>query len=256
MTFIFAKNKENKLQRAFYHLLALASMALLLVFSTSCEKETTSGPEETLSEEEVVAVVEGALLMNTEGITAEALDAANTSDEYLEKNNGPCEASFDTSVVRSYSGARISSAYTSHWGWTVHCNDLMVPNSIDFGRTTVGIYETLRMSSNDQANSNWAVDNLIAGDNYIINGSYTREGSQTSKVRSQNSFSSSLFVELSDLQVHKELKRIESGTATYALSGESTNGNSFHYEGQIIFLGDGSATVTINGNTYEIDLFE
>lgn len=256
MTTIFAKNNDNKLPFGFFRFLILATIALFLVFTTSCEKENTTGPDETLTEEEVVGVVEGALLMNTEGVTAEALDAATTSDEYLEKNNGPCEASFDTMVVRSYSGARISSSYTSHWGWTVHCNDLMVPNALDFSRTTVGIYETLRMSSDDNAVSSWTVDNLIAGDNYIINGNYTREGSQMSKVRSQNTFTSSISVELTDLQVHKELKRIESGTATYSLSGQSNNGTSFLYEGEIIFLGNGNATVTINGNTYEIDLFE
>lgn len=256
MTTMFAKNNDNKLRNAFSNFITLASLAVLLAFTASCEKENTTGPEEALSEEEVVAVVEGALLLNTEGVTAEALDAAATSDEYLEKNNGPCGATFDTTVVRSYSGARISSSYTSHWGWTVHCNDLMVPSSLDFGRTTVGLYETLRMSSNDQANSDWTVGNLIAGDNYIINGSYSREGSQTSKVRNQYSFDSALSVELSDLNIHKELKRIESGTATYSLSGQVSNGTSFHYEGEIIFLGNGHATVNINGNTYDIDLFE
>lgn len=256
MTTMFTKNNDYKLRTMMKNFLGLATMALLLVFTTSCEKESTTGPEEALSEEEVVAVVEGALVMETEGITAEAIDAATTSDEYLEKNNGPCNASFDTTVVRSYSGARISSSYTSHWGWTVHCNDMLVPNLLDFSRTTVGIYETLRMSSDDNASSNWTIDNLITGDNYVIDGNYTREGSQVSKVRSQNSFESSLAVTVTDLNVHKELKRIESGSATYALSGESSTGTSFLYEGEIIFLGNGSATVTINGNTYEVDLFE
>ena len=229
----------------------------LLVFA-SCEKEEVQPtPEEPLTEEEVVALVEGALVSDTEGMAKEAEDAAYVAEEYVEKNEGAglCDTAFDTTVVRTYNGARITANYTSQWGWNVECNDLMIPQILHFNRSTEGSYETLRMRSEDSAASEWQVSSLLTGDSYIINGNYNRQGSQESRVRLQNSFSSTIVMTITDLQINKETARINSGSGSFQITGAGTGGNSFSYQGTITFLSDGSAEITINGTTYIIDLY-
>jgi hypothetical protein len=88
----------------------------------------------------------------------------------------------------------------------------------------------------------------------MLNGTYNRSGSQTSKVRDRNSFTSELDMTLASLSVNKNTLQIDGGTGTFTLTGSVAGGGSFSYEGSITFLGNGMATITINGETYEIDL--
>lgn len=229
----------------------------LAAASVACNKEETGQPQsEAVSNEEIVALVEGALVADTEGLAAEMQDAAYVADEALEKDNTlPCGETFDTTVVRNYSSAHFTAAYTSNWNWTLNCNDLNIPLSLDFNRQSQGEYETPRMESSDNAEGSWTVSNLTLGANYILNGSYSRQGSQTSKVRQQNSFTSSIEIAVAELNFSKADREIVSGSATFILTGSGTGGNvNFTHQGSIVFNGNGTATLTVNGNSYDIDL--
>lgn len=236
------------------HFFALALIAVTMSF-TACNKDendTTS----IISEEEAVAVLEGALMNSTFGIGSEVADAAYIALQYSEKDGlgGPCGAAFDSTVTRSINETRVIAAYTTTWHWKVNCNNAMVPTSLDFDRTSSGEYETSRMASEDSAISDWTISNLVLGSAWTLNGTYTRNGSQTSLIRNQNSFTSELTMNISSLTVNKSTLRVDSGSATFLLTGNSTGGNSFRFEGTIVFSDNGTATVTINGQTYEIDL--
>lgn len=220
---------------------------------TACDKEESSA---NLSNEEVALVVEGALVSETQGISKEVNDAVFITQEYAQKtsNNERCGQAFDSTVTRSINEARVTANYMATWNWAVNCNNLRVPTSLDFGMTTTGEYETQRMISDDNAASEWTISNLFTGASYTFTGSYSREGSQTAKVRDQNSFNSDLDVIITSLNVNKSTLRIDSGTATFKLVGSGTEGNRFSYEGSIVFNGNGAATITINGETFEIQL--
>lgn len=231
-------------------------MLLTLAFGfTSCNKDDNDDTS-IIATEEAVAVVESALISGTAGIADEVSDATLVALEYTEKdlNGGNCGETFDSTLTRNVNRDRVTASYTSTWLWTVNCNNVMIPTSLDFARTTSGEYETRRLNSDDNAASEWTIDGLISGDVWTLNGTYNRTGSQTSKVRDMNTFTSELDMNLSALTVNKNTLEIDGGTGTFTLVGNNTNGNSFSFEGSISFLGNGMATVTINGETYEIDL--
>lgn len=222
---------------------------------SACDKKgdaTTAN----LSNEEVSIVLEGALSNGTQGITSEVNDAIFITLQYAQKtaNNQYCGITFDSTVTHNINEPRVTASYTSSWNWMVNCNNLNLPTSLDFSRMANGEYETTRMRSNDHATGNWKVSNLLTGTSYTLSGAYTREGSQVSKVRNQNSFTSLVNITITSLNVNKNTLRIESGTATFTLTGSGTGGNQFSYEGTIIFNGNGAATVTINGETFDIQL--
>ncbi len=228
---------------------------LLLAFGmfSACNKEEEQVT--TVSEEDAVEVIENALVVESEGLTAEIEDAAQVADEYAEKAEVPCGETFDSTVVYTLANSYITANYTSDWAWTLSCNQQNIPTTLDFTRTTDGEYETTRMLSDDSATGVWTMDNLLLGDAYIINGSYSRTGNQESKVRNMPTFTSTVEFDLTDVNVDKDLYRISSGTATFTISGTGSGGRNFQYTGEIIFLGDGAATITINDNTYSVDLY-
>ncbi|GJM33037.1 MAG: hypothetical protein DHS20C18_20380 [Saprospiraceae bacterium] len=236
-----------------FNLFQIFMVLLTVGILSACNKEEEQIA--TVTEEDAVEVVENALKVESEGLVVEVEDAALVTEEYVEKTLPPCGASFDSTVVRNISNAYITADYTSNWNWTIICNNQNIPATLNFNRTTQGQYETTRLLSDDSAAGGWTIDNIILGDTYVINGVYSRQGNQESKVRNRLTFTSSVEFDLSDLVVDKDIYRILSGTATFTISGTSSGGGSFQYSGEIIFLGDGMATITLNGHTYTVDLY-
>ena len=243
--------------------LSLKRLTFLLIlsiafFNTACNKEANNSPaEEAITAEETLALVEAALMEGAEGITHEVEDAVEVAELVLEKtlNNTYCGLSKDSTVTRSLNRPRISGEYSTSWNWVLNCNEQEVPINLNFGRTASGTYESLRLTSDDEANSEWVLDNLVFGPENVLNGTYKREGTQVSKVREQNSFSSTVELTVADLSVGKIKRRINSGSAILLISGQASNGESFSFSGTVEFLGDGAARVTINGEVYDIDLY-
>ena len=86
-----------------------------------------------------------------------------------------------------------------------------------------------------------------------MNGAYTRNGSQESKIGQQNSFTSTLTITASNLLVDKSTQEINGGTASFTLEGSGSGGTNITYTGSIVFNGNQSATLTLNGNSYPLN---
>ena len=237
---------------------SLGMIALLLVvtFTSSCNRDNDDTPDMVeISEEDAVDVIEGALTMETEGLVSEVENAAETADKYAEKTLSPCGETFDSTFTVSTQNAFLTASYTNTLEWTVFCNNMEIPESLAFGRESQGSYETTRMESFDASSGSMTLDNLILGTEYVMNGDYSRAGSQTSKVRNENSLTSTVDITFTNLSVNKGSRRIESGTAELTITGQSSTGHSFTFEGEVIFQGNGAAVIVVNGNSYEIDLY-
>lgn len=255
-------NKNNDTMNSLFQLKNTATvfgMTLFAVLALSlgaCNKTTEDPTEEVLNDEEIVALVEGALITDTEGLAKEASDAVYVADQYTTKTLlGPCGQTTDSTVTRTFNQPMISGSYTTTWTWTVNCNNFQIPTSIDYGRVAQGSYETARMISADSQVSDWTVDNLVSGVNYVLDGTYHREGSQTSKIRSQNTFTSDLDITVTGLNVDKGTRKIVSGAAGFTLSGTGTGGTAFTHEGSLVFNGNGQVIITVNGHTHTIELY-
>ncbi|MDZ4680992.1 MAG: hypothetical protein SH848_12645 [Saprospiraceae bacterium] len=249
MKLAFQKNTQN--------LFGLFLLLMASLFVASCNKETEE-LQDVLNEDEIVAVVEGALLADTDGLAAQSEDAVYIAEQYMVKDGlggGPCGETKDSTVSYNYSNPLVTASYNATFVWTLNCNNASIPQSLDFDRTAEGNYETARMLSDDSAVGDWLVENIVTGANYVINGTYSRQGSQTSKVRNQNAFTSSLLFGLDDLNLDKGTRRIVSGIASFTLTGNGTAGRSFSYEGDLVFNGNGSVTIMVNGHSHTIDLY-
>lgn len=231
----------------------LLSLSLSFV---SCDRDRDILDNAPISEEEIVALIEGALQARSEGVAAESADAAYVAETYTEKTlTMECGQTLDSTVVRSLSNNQITANYSWVWNWTLNCDQLGLPSSIDMTAEAAGSYQTSRMESNDVTTADLSIGNLLLGQYYTISGTFSRTGNQTSRIRNGNSFSSNLVIEVDDFAVDKGTRRLSSGNADFTLTGEGTGGESFTFEGDIIINGDGTATLVINGDQYTIPLF-
>lgn len=230
--------------------LSLISMSLF----SSCEK--VSNTPEDITDEEVIDILSGALTSDTEGITAEAVEVAAVAESYESGNpNEPiCGTLFDSTLTYNINTAQITANYTSSFGWTLECNNFGIPITLIWSSSTEGNYELNRLRSEDSGISNLTVNDLITGSNFVISGSYTREGTQESKIASMRSFASLTQLTLDELSISKMTQKVVSGSGTFLMTGTGSESGTFSVEGSIVFHGDGTATVTVNGNTYTITL--
>lgn len=245
-----------------YPMICSKNILILAILTTSsffvaCDKEDSSPTTDAMTNEEAVAMIEGAMALEAEGMTAE-IDAAIELTEIMQvksPTNVNCGVEQDSSITRTFDSARFSGSLSSTWSWLLNCTAQEIPTDLNFAREANVSYESLRLISDDSSTGSWGMSNLTSGTEFIFNGSYSRSGTQESKVRNQTSFTSEIEFILTDLKVGKLKRRINSGTATFNLSGESSTGQSYTITGSIVFLGDGEAEVTINGVTYPIDLY-
>lgn len=245
-----------RVSNPFKAILPILCLGFAVIAFTSCSDETENKPEEeSMQVEDAVDVMTGALQASSEGMTQDIYDATYTASAYTEKGPyGPCNLQYDSTITRDIENAYIIGAYTLSWGWSVNCNESSIPESLDFNQIATGNYESKRLKSDDSATSDLFVDNLIFGEDFAITGTYNREGTQESKVRNRTKFSSQVTITLTELLVDKGTLKIQNGSGSFIISGQTNNGIDFSYEGTITYVGDELVIITINGETYEIEL--
>jgi hypothetical protein len=230
--------------KSFRLLLPVLTSVVLLM--SSCKKENTSS--NVITEDEAAEVISLSVSGSTEGLATQTAEIAARADTY----GSVCGYSKDSTIVSINTSGTYTWNYTFNWQWSVLCTG-GVPNSMNANYSMKGVYDAPRMSSSDSAIANLAVTNLITGSQYTFNGTYTRDGSQISKIRNRNSFTSKAILGLTNVKVNKTTGKIDAGTATVSIVGATTGGSSFSYAGTVTFMGNQSATITLNsGAVYNV----
>ncbi|AWM14381.1 hypothetical protein DI487_11290 [Flavobacterium sediminis] len=223
----------------------------------SCSDDETDSSE-TLQEQDVVEIIENSLKEDTGGLSKTievTVSLAGEQGVYTETPDINCGETYN----HNYSFQNEVNSYSANYQFVstyqMNCAGNSAPENFSYQFTNTGNYDTPRMTSDDSSNADWNLTGLnTLVDNISLNGSYERNGSQVSKVRYRNSFTSTLTYSISDLQVNKTSYEIQAGTASVHFVGTVSNGNQYTYNGSVTFNGDGTATLVINGNTYIINL--
>lgn len=216
---------------------------------TSCSKEKLKD----VSVEDAVELIEASLQSSTAGVN----ETITKYSELLITDygiNDNCSQSYDTTYTFSYSGALTQANYTINWGYVLGCN-LGVPSSVIVDASSSGTYSTSKVKSNDNTSANLNITGVEPSSSTLnFSGDLNRNGSQTITINSNTQeVTSTITLNLTNLTVNKTSYEIESGTGT-ALVTANNGSDTFSFSGNIVFNGGGSATLTINGNTYTINL--
>jgi len=234
----------------------VAFLLVSLLFLTSCNKDDDNSSE--IQESEVVDAVNNSLSTDTNGMAKSINTAAVYTEEenlYTSTPNLNCGQLYTDSYAESSSSANYTYNYSANCSYQLNCDTNGAPQNFNYQANRAGSYDTPRMSSNDNAAAQWTISNLgTTNANALFNGNYVRNGTQVSKIRNQSTFSSTLTYSLSNIAVNKTTHKIASGSATVTFVGVASTGNQYTYNGTITFNGNDTATLVINGNTYNINL--
>lgn len=230
-----------------YFLALYFLLALTLVLS-ACSEEAV---ETLVSEEEAAEVVTNAVAADVEGMIAEIEEATEMAEAYAYSTY--CGMAFDSTLTHADNSGIRTYDYMVSWDWALSCNSLNIPETLTYSAASTGSYEVPRMSSSDGGTHNFTIGGLnLSSTEFIYNGTYSRSGTQQSNINTQSSFTSNLQVTASHVTIDKTTRTITSGTAPITLTGSGSGGTTFTYPGTLVFNGNQSATLTINGNTYQI----
>jgi len=215
-----------------------------------CQKseESPLDPGVTISEDDAADMIGNAVAggLATGGLSQQFSEAAIVAG-----GGSLPKTLFDTVIVRQRSVGVYSYLYTFRYGY----NFFRAGDSLAFLYTMRGIYDTPRMSSDDSASAALHLSHILPPDTvYQVDGTYLRLGTQSSKLRGKNQFSSRLSMTFSDFRISKANRKILSGQMSVVFSARNSTGTSFEYLGTLTIIGDQLASLILNDVTYDVDL--
>ncbi len=234
--------------------LKLKSMTFIftLLLIISCSKDDKM--ETVLQNDEAMEVVQTSLQKSTSGFNEEIEKSAmQTNEDYSQ--NATCGEIYQDSFTNNYEGEFVNSNYNLMWQYTLLCSNINVPQSLDLNASSSGFYQTEHIASVDQSESNLLISGIEpSNSNYTFSGDYKREGTQELNFLQSRSLTSTIKLAFDAIVVDKETYQIQSGSATVTLYGTNANNQSFEFNGDVVFTGNRTAILTLNGTTYNIDL--
>ncbi|RMG79908.1 MAG: hypothetical protein D6714_15580 [Bacteroidetes bacterium] len=227
-----------------------------MIVAAACQKPSGDLLKQLLTHEEAAQTVESLLSSANCGVMSQIENLAQTASQDYSVYKEDCSYDNDTSFSCSNDAGLRDWDYTVNYAWKVTCNDLQIPETLDFTATSSGAFNGPRLTQSGSGQSALQLGNLSPippTDNYTLNGTSDYSGTQKVVPRDQ-SMTLTAHINLTDLAVSKTTYKVESGNGDFLLTAQSTTGFSETIEGTIVFLGNGQAEVTINGETFTISI--
>jgi hypothetical protein len=231
--------------------------ALLLLGVVACRKSdttTSASLSGNVNTDEAADMVAGSLSLNSNGLANVSADVTLDATAYANAHVACGTAKTDTISRHSVAGSAWTYSYHLTYNYVVNC-DNNVPDNLSSDLTYSGSFSGPNMSSTNSGTSNFTVGGLApASTDFVINGEYKRSGSFASKIDTTNHGSSNIDINVNALTVTRPGRAIASGNATFTITGDVPKKGNFSFTGTIVFNGDGTAKVTINGTVYSVNL--
>lgn len=232
----------------------LAFSALFIL--ASCQKVKENIIEKLLTFEEASHTIETLLNSANCGLVDEIENLAQMASENYELFSEDCNYGIDTSINCGNDSGLRAWNYTLNYSWGVTCDELNIPQTIKFVSSKMGDFKGTRLEQSGNSHSNLQLVNLSpipVGTNYVLNGSHNFTGSQELLIRDK-SMTLTINIDLTNIEITKSTYEIVTGTGNFTIVAENGNDISEMIEGELIFLGNGQAEVTINGETFLVSI--
>ncbi len=234
--------------------LSLLFLSVLLVFS-ACDKEDEPNHFQIPNEEAADLIATS--LAEDGGLQTIFMDAVTVVNEVTSASTGgrqlSCGATDNTTFnYASQTGETPSYQYHYDYGWILNCAEQQ-PSSVDLNLTYDGAMESPDFTFTFEGTSGFTVTEIMEPV-LVINGNHNRASAYHVMSDGQQYSGSHTFAyTLTEIKISKETSSIVSGAAAVQLSG-TTNRGVYTVNATITYNGDGTATATINGQVYGIDI--
>ncbi len=203
--------------------------------------------EEIITEEEAIEIISKSMAEETEGMDSEAKEAVAGTETYAKSLN--CGDSGDTTFVRSHEGPDITASFTIHRSWELLCENGQ-PVTLQLLREVEGGYETGAVIVEGTAVTALEITHLLSPNFVIANGTRNAQRTRTSTSDPEMALDITMDMTFVDIKIARTPHhQILAGEAVFLLEVVNSNGNSRTFEGSLIFLGNRTGLLTINGHT-------
>jgi hypothetical protein len=247
----------------------LSLILLLMLGAFSCKKDSTSS-NNAVTTDQAADIAASSLAENSEGLASVTDDIAVNAQGISSVNTGgltinstgqstssvhqECGTTLTDSVTRALTIDSVTVNYNFKYTHTLNCNN-SVPDNLVNTLTYSGSFNGPRLTSSNSGSATVTIAGLSqSAANFVLNGEYKRSGSFQSKVGNDATGNSNVDIVGTNITLSKPDRKILSGSATIAITGTGPRGNSFSFTGNIVFNGDNTATLTINGTVYTINV--
>ena len=225
---------------------------------SGCKKDNNDAMSEEEIAEEVADDIAALIGSGNSGLSAEIADVAEIAEENLPDTSKIVKSDtlyvVDTTIVRTNpSGAVITYNYTyqMQYGYLFDGGKL---TGFFYDGEADGNFDAPRIASSSNSVSDWLLGNFEIGSSYyILNGTSSITSSTESKVRNKVKIKSNSQITVSNVKIDKSTFQILEGSLNLNISG-TVDDQDFSYNVTIIYYGNGKAELTINGNTYIINI--
>lgn len=222
----------------------------LLLLHTACNKEEVQ-PE--MSEEEIIEIIEPTLKATSGGVVTN-LEAVSEELVKSISSESLCDSLLTYTTGQTYEGQQLEASYLIQLYYELNCNLFGVPVAALVSSTSTSEWSTNRLRSEGNVTFSGSVEGLELLETAItIDGDYMLVGDQQADFKETYEINSILNFTLSEVKINKQDFHIESGSAAFTFTGTTQYGT-FSQTGDILFNGDGTALLNINGNTYLITI--
>jgi hypothetical protein len=240
----------------------LSLVVVLLLGVVACQKgyygggpSINHGSAGSVSNDEAADMVANSLSVSSNGVVNIAGDVTSQATSFARSHLGCGTLRSDTISRQSPSGSSTTYTYNLQYNYVVICGTDSKPDSLSSSLIYSGSFNSANLSSSNSGSTIFGVAGLdSAASDFVINGEYKSSGSFSSKIDTANHGSNNIDIAIKALTLKKTNRSIASGTATIVVNGSVPKRGSFSYTGTLVFNGDGTATLTLNGTVYKINL--
>lgn len=228
-------------------------VVLIALLAFSCTEATDSSIPEpaVLSEAEVAEVMEEMITPSTGGLT-ENLTSLSTAVQGLTLQD-LCNSLYSDSLDYGYQGTNRQAAYSALWALDLSCNAFNIPQSGTVSYASTSNFVGPRVNSEGNVDFTSTLSGLqFASPNLVWDGTYQRVGIQELSFRQGRTILSTLELSLTNVIISKQNPTIMDGSGTFTID-IANNGSTSVYTGTIVFHGNSTATLVVNGVSFPID---
>lgn len=220
----------------------------------ACNDDEMKSTKKLSSEEQAEMV---AASIGKSGFTASADQSADYADDAVDASGKVASCGYTAANTVSLSGSfgQIIYSFAYDYDIALVCTSAEEPKTLTSEFTYEGSFDGPKFAMQYSGNGALAVTSLEAASaNYHINGSYERAGSFESKIEERPAGSSNIKIDIDDVIINKTTKAIVSGSADASITGVVSGKGGYEFDSHIVFNGDGTATITVSGDKYLMNL--
>lgn len=237
---------------------ALFIIPLIILAITACKKQDSSVTAN-ISNADAATMVASSLATNSIGVTTISSDVALSSQALITNNSACGTTKVDSISHQSMGGAVNTYSYKLKFTNKLTCNANNQPDNVTSTLIYSDSFNNAKSSSSSTGSTSFVIAGLTpASTVFAINGEYKSTGSFQLKADTTNKGTNSIDIVIKNLVITKATAStaaaITGGTATVTASGTIPKKGAFSFDGNLTFNGAGSATLTLNGTVYVINL--